>query len=111
MLNRIGYVILAVGMVLGLYFARDYSKQINQERINRAKEVNTFLVAQCEREEFRDAIIIGALEDAKRRAEASITDPVRKKFEMDRLQASIEKLQSQINECMEDIPPVTVEEH
>lgn len=77
--------------------------RINEEKHNRAIQVNTFLEAQCNRDALRDAVIVQALEDAKRRAQASLGG----QEEIDAvaaIQASINQLEIFGGNCTSQIP-------
>lgn len=98
-----GYAILAIATVLGLAGTYNANKMVEEEARNRINDINSFLRIQCSRDNYRDEIIIDALEDAQRRAIASINDPRLQAVEVARIQASINKLLNQSN-CLFILP-------
>lgn len=102
-------VLLAILAVVfgGFYFSNERTNKVEDTQSEREFDVNAFLLSQCDREAFRDEIIIGALKDAQERAKASIQNPAEASFQIARLQFSIDRLQSQIQDCKKSIPPVT----
>lgn len=59
---------IVVAIAGGFYFSDTRDKDIKEDATNRSIDINQFLRQQCARDDFRDQIIIGALEDAKRRS-------------------------------------------
>lgn len=90
----------------GFYLSDQRTGKVEGSLTERSVDVNAFLKLQCERDEFRDRVIIGALQDAKRRAQRSIGDPFEKAFEVGRIQASIDQIQATTGQCIRTLPPV-----
>lgn len=97
-------VILAV-VGGGFYLSNERTTQVEDKTENRAIDVNQFLIKQCERDEFRNQVIIGALQDAKRRAQRSIANEFERAYEVGKIQFSIDELNAQNGECRKSIPP------
>jgi hypothetical protein len=98
-------------VVGGFYFSDQRvakaDQEISEDVTNRAVDINRFLKLQCERDDRRDQIIIGALEDAKRRAQRSVVNEFERAFEVGKIQFSIEQIRQQKGECQRTLPPVT----
>lgn len=96
-LPLVGYIVLVffVGVAL-----------LNSElaKNEREEDLNSFLYQQCQRDIYRDNIIIAALQDAKRRAETSLANnPIQRKFETEQIQEQIDRLKPK-NKCENLVP-------
>jgi hypothetical protein len=81
--------------------ARSDAREARAERIARE---NQFFRAQCFRDRTFSLVIVQALEDAKRRAEASISDPVLLAQAVGAIQRSIDQLRILAGACAASIP-------
>lgn len=89
--NRIGYFILTIGVSLGLYFSWDSNnktEKIASQNSVLIEQQERFIIEQCKRDKLKDQVIVGALEDAKRRAIESLSDKPDKR---DQAVAAIQK--------------------
>lgn len=89
--NRVGYGILAVGVIVGLFGAYKNDSAI--------KEVNTkqtrFIIQQCLRDDSRNDIVIESLRGAKRRAIVTYqNNPDLMEIELLRIQDQIDKFKN-----------------
>jgi len=86
--NRLGYGLLTVGVVVGLYAG--YKNDQGLKEVNNKQ--TTFIVSQCKRDKVRDDSVIQALEDAKVRVriQFATSNP-------DALATSLAKIQHSIN--------------
>lgn len=101
-MNRatLGYLILAIGVILGLYWNYEISQDLGSEKFKRSYDVNQFLYEQCLRDNERDLIIIEALKDARRRAEVSLqNEPALRNYEVGQIQEQINKLTPEEGQC------------
>lgn len=101
------WAILVVVIGGGFYLSNQRDTKITHDVAERSIDLNEFLRLQCSRDDYRDLVIIGALQDAKRRAQASIEDPFKRQFEVTRIQLSIDQIKSQRGDCLDTLPPVT----
>ena len=62
----IGYLILTIGVAVGLYFTWQNTRQITNERAARSVALNNYLARGCVRDARKDAIFIGILRDSIR---------------------------------------------
>jgi len=69
--NRVGYLILTIGVVIGLFAA--YQNDAAIRKVNTKQ--TTFIIRQCDREQFRNKIAINFLERDHKRVEAEHFDP------------------------------------
>lgn len=84
--NRVGYMVLAIGVSLGLFAA--YRNDSNITKVNE-KQTN-FIIQQCQRDDARNDIVVESLEGAKRRAIVTYKDnPILKEVEIARIQGQI----------------------
>lgn len=81
--------------------ARAEARQSRHERIIRE---NQFFRAQCFRDKTFSLVIESALADAKRRASASIVDPVARARAVAAIQSSIDQLNLLAGACDSQIP-------
>lgn len=109
----IAVVLVGVVMVAGLGWSYQKQQQATnkvtaqqEEQVVFDTNLYEFLRRQCLRDDFRDSVIIRALEDAKRRAVSSIQDPIRRKFEVAQIQGTIDLLEGQAGQCLRTIPEV-----
>jgi hypothetical protein len=75
--NKLGYAALTLGVVLGLFFSWVNDNAI--ERVNTTQQQlidqqREFIVEQCDRDKFRNSVVITALKAAKQRAEDQYKD-------------------------------------
>jgi len=89
--DRIGYVLLTIGVVVGLF--------AGWENDNAIKEVNsrqtTFIIEQCKRDADRNEIVIDSLEGAQRRAAVTFKDDqALARVEVDRIQEQINRFKN-----------------
>lgn len=91
----------------GFYLSDQRAAHVEEDLTTRSVDLNSFLRQQCSRDDFRDQVIIGALQDAKRRAQRSVKDPFERQFEVGRIQFSIDQIQATRGDCLRTLPPVS----
>lgn len=101
-----GYLILAIGVAVGLYFTWKNTQQITHERAARSVAVNDYLARGCMRDETKDAIFIGILRDSIQsvRARTTIDEAIRRAY-IAKQQRNIQAIQAVDRQCVADIPP------
>ena len=97
---------VTVAYVVGLVLVTNLAHQIEQDRINRSRELNRFLAVQCSRDQLRDAVIIEALKDARARARILLHGQTRDR-QIQNLTQGIFALQFISRNCVRTIPPIT----
>jgi hypothetical protein len=100
------YVAIVTVIFGGFYWSDTKDKMLAGDQVERAVDVNAFLLAQCKRDDFNSKIIIGALQDAKRRAQLSIKNPYQRFYEVGKIQYSIDQVKSQLGDCAKTLPKV-----
>lgn len=107
-----GYVILAVGVCIGLYFATAASTDAKKaatiaanERAARSVELNRYLAKQCERDEDKDAVFVGILNDSLERARTAHIDPALRAAYIRKTSDDIARIRAVDRRCVADIPP------
>ncbi len=92
--NRLGYIILTIGVIVGLFAAYQ-----NDNAIRTVNEKQTkFIVRQCDREKVRNKIAIGFLErDRTRVLSAKDLDPAIKTTYLSTIDGQVKEL--------DNIPP------
>lgn len=83
---------------------RTTANSFRAERKDRISQVDTFLLAQCQRDAFRDRVVIKALEDARRRAMQSLPPGQTRDREIGAINSSINFLASLEGKCIADLP-------
>src|ERR1051325_1066888 len=101
-----GYLILAVGVIIGLFFSGLSLKHTSEARKERAALVTHYFRQQCTNDKNRDAVLIRALQDAIQRAEKSINDPIARNQAVLKLVAEIDDLKKLEGNCVKNIPPI-----
>ena len=96
--------IALVGSFGTLAYSITSARDIRHERDARRMQVDRFLKLQCDRDQYRDGIVIQALKDAQARAEASIPDTTMKRVQIQHLQIEINKLQGLHGKCVSQLP-------
>jgi hypothetical protein len=92
--NRLGYMVLTIGVILGLFaaFRNDSNiRDVNDRQTN-------FIIQQCERDDSRNDIVIESLRGAKRRAIVTY------RSNADLLYIEVQRIQDQIDE-FKNSPP------
>lgn len=102
----IGYLVLAVGVSLGLYFTVQNTRQITNERAERSLGLNGYLTRSCARDKDKDAIFISILSNAVKhtRATSNLT-PQARRNSIHSLEVAIEGIKAIDVRCVRDIPP------
>lgn len=100
------YLAILVAIAGGFYWSHTTTDQLAGKQTERSIDVNEFLKLQCQRDDFRDQVIIGALQDAKRRAQRSLKDPFERAFEVGKIQYSIDEIKAKRGECLRTLPVV-----
>jgi hypothetical protein len=101
----VGYVLLAVGVALGLFFTWRNTRQLTNERADRSIQLNQYLALSCARDKDKDAIFVAILDDAIRRTEKSVrSDPATRRAVVENLRHSITEIHLIDSRCVSDIP-------
>lgn len=102
----IGYLILAIGVAVGLWFTWKNTQQITNERAARSVALNGYLARGCVRDARKDAIFIGILRDSIQSVRARATiDPAIRRAYIVKQQRNIAAIQAVDRQCVADIPP------
>jgi hypothetical protein len=99
-------IIVALGGNATVYLDGRASRSgIREDRNARISSENQFYRSQCHRDEVFSAVIVQALEDAKRRAKASIPQGPDQDRAIAAIQRSIDQLTFIAGACAASIPP------
>lgn len=96
-LPLIGYIILVIISVCAFYTAETVRRE-------HQKEVTEFLYVQCQKDNFRDEILILSLENGKRLVESTIRNPLDQAYEMHQIQSQIDRLRQEDHNCSSLVP-------
>lgn len=89
--NRIGYLLLTIGVTVGLVAA--YKNDSAIKDVNR-KQTN-FIIQQCQRDDKRNDIVIDSLKGAQIRAKIALkNNPVAQAIEVQRIQDNIRQFEN-----------------
>lgn len=96
--NRIGYGILTLGVVLGLFFSYRNDAAIEDVNIRQSELIEIqreFIIDQCDRDKIKDQVIIKNLQDEKFRVAQTLkNDPVLSSFITERLNKQIRDIRN-----------------
>lgn len=106
LLGLIGYLILAVSVVLALWASRQNSIGLANERAVRSVELNAYLARDCNRDTKKDNIYLGTLTRSIAQVRASKRlDPAVRSAYIRRTTADIHAVRRIDRLCVSDIPP------
>jgi len=96
--NKVGYGVLATGVVLGLFFSwRNDSaiEGVNRRQSELIETQREFILDQCDRDKIKDQVIIEALQDARLRINFQLkNDPALKSIVIARLNEQIAEVKN-----------------
>lgn len=99
-----GYLVLAIGVVLGLYFTVQNTRKITNERADRSLDLDSYLRRSCARDKDKDAIFISILANAARQARVSDLTPRVRQLSVHNLETAIKGIKAIDARCITDIP-------
>lgn len=99
-----GYLVLAIGVVLGLYFTVQNTHKITSERADRFRNLSDYLARSCARDKDKDAIFISILANAAKQTRVSGLTPRVRQLSVHNLETAIKGIEEIDANCLTDIP-------